>query len=128
MDTRIESAISVCVMYALFVTACVGYAMLGTGTAPCTRGFQLLLPIFVQVTIAEAVGLGPLMVNLAQTTHCAVLYFAILASSFFVLYWIGWWIGELNDERAGPSGLRRETGQLIPEPADPAETLCGETT
>lgn len=98
MDTRRESAIIVCLMYSLLIAVCVGIA-LGLTTNPCTREWLLELPIFVQLVIAEAIGLTPVLAGLAQSTHWTVPYLIIILSSYAALYRIGCWIGWLDDDR-----------------------------
>lgn len=98
MDVRQESAIIVCIMYSLLIATCVGIA-LGLTTNPCTREWLLELPIYVQLLIAQAFGLTPVLVRLDQATHWTVPYLIIILSSYAALYRIGWWIGWLDDDR-----------------------------
>lgn len=98
MGIRRESAIVVCAMYALLIVTCIGCVALGPATDPYTRESLLELPIFVQLLITEAIGLTPLLAWLARATHWTVSYLAIIASSFVALYWLGWWVGALNDD------------------------------
>lgn len=87
-------------MYTLLISACVGYVSLGLPTGPFTPESLLVLPIFFQLIIAGVLGLTPLLEQFAHATHWTVLYLAVILSSFFMLYWVGWWVAELNDEPA----------------------------
>jgi hypothetical protein len=98
MNNRRESAVVVCIMYAFLIAACV-WAALGFTTDPYIRESLLELPIFVQLVIAEAIGLTPWLQDLARATHWTLPYFSIILMSFYSVYGIGRWIGSLDEDR-----------------------------
>ena len=98
MDERKISALSICVMYALLVTACTAYVLLGHATDPYTKESVLELPIFVQLVVAETIGLTPVLVWLDERTYWAIPYALVILTSFCALYWIGWWLARFNED------------------------------
>ncbi|MGI4719057.1 MAG: hypothetical protein ACRYGO_16415 [Janthinobacterium lividum] len=96
MNERKLSALTVCAMYALSIVACFAYVLLGYASDCQTQAFVLELPIFIQLLVAEAIGLQPLLAWLYERTHWTVLYALNISTSFCALYWIGWWIGRIN--------------------------------
>lgn len=110
MNERKLSGISVCVMYALLICACFTYVYLGFASDCGKQEFVLKLPIFVQLFVADAVGLDPVLEWLYQRTDYTTHYIVVIATSFYALYWIGWWIARIDEEEPA-------TGEQAPAPA-----------
>jgi len=114
MSERKLSALTVCAMYALSTVACFAYLLLGYASDCQTQAFVLELPIFIQLLVAEATGLQPLLAWLYERTHWTVLYALNISTSFCALYWIGWWIARIKeaplaDDMPVPSPQARPT-------------------
>ena len=97
MNEQTISGISVCVMYALLILACFAFVDSGFTTDRDTQILVLALPVWVQYAIAEPIGLLPLLRWIGGWTHCAAPYAITVLTSFYALYWIGWWIPRIDE-------------------------------
>lgn len=131
MNDRTISAISASITYGVFTAASLAAAMLGPGTHPIVQKLLLTWPIIVQLLVADAAGLTPLLASLEASTHWAAFYAILAAPMACVLYWVGWWIEVLDEQtrdlvlapkpklvatvsgRQGGRNPRRQRAQLV---------------
>jgi hypothetical protein len=129
MNNRTISALSACITYGLFTTASLALAGLGLVTHPLLATLLLKWPIILQLLVADAAGLTPLLDSLAATTHWTACYAILAAPMACVLYPLGWWIEVLDEQtrdvvlaprpapeassRQGRRNPRRQGAQLV---------------
>jgi len=98
MNDRKLCGIGVCITYVLLAAVSVSSVLSGLVTHPGVGRFLLNWPIRLQIAVADAIGLGPVLTWLYRTIHWSAPYAVLLAATLYVLYWVGWWIERIDEE------------------------------
>ena len=99
MNDRKLCGISVCITYVVLSILCLFLALSGLIPFAGLQRFLIDLPIILQIRVADAIGLGPVLNLLSCMVHWSAPYVALLIPTLYGLYWIGWWIKRFDEDR-----------------------------
>ncbi|MFD2368367.1 hypothetical protein [Pseudoduganella sp. GCM10020061] len=97
MNMRNLSGISVCTTYVICIAAWWAIVMLTQVASTCDLAFLVMLPFLIQIIVADVIGVFPWVDSQISAGNAAAVFGTMLAVTFFLLYWIGWFVEALNE-------------------------------
>ena len=112
MNERKLIGVSFCITYVVLTAACFALVRFGVVTNCYAQAYVLELPIWIQLTVAKATGLYPVLQELSELTHWGVPYAIVYVGSLCPLYRLGCWVARIDEEALA----REEASRLPPQP------------
>ena len=98
MNERKLIGVSFCITYVVLTAACFALVRFGVVTNCYAQAYVLELPIWIQLAIAKAIGLYPVLQELSALTHWGVPYAIVYVGALYPLYRLGCWVARIDEE------------------------------